>query len=470
MKLTFAASIDKAPKGYVRVRLTEEDTGIKRIVRENGIEWLELGAGKPSEMNLRKFMRLCRAIVRAAKAGKYTKVALQFDRTPALFKNLGHVTPEEISTIAAQNFVAANFEFTRYKSKPSVGSPRIEELYLCGKSSKSIEAAARKGVVIGEGVNFARTLANTPSSDMTPMHLAKEARLAVKGLPITVTILGKKEMQKLGMGAVLAVGKGSGAEPAFIALEYKGAAGAPVVLAGKGVTFDSGGINLKQDGGHEMHMDMSGGAAVIAAVMTAAKLKLKKHVVGLVPAVENMPGPHAYRIHDVITSLSGKTIEIMNTDAEGRVILADALAYAKRYKPSVVLDVATLTGAAMVALGTVADGLFTKDDALAKKIEETGEATGDYVWRLPLWDEYEPQVKGTIGDVVNATPPGNRYGGAINGAMFLWQFAKDLDCPWAHIDIAPRMTTSEADELAKGSSGTPVRLLVRFIEEWNPKS
>ena len=160
----------------------------------------------------------------------------------------------------------------------------------------------------------------------------------------------------------------------------------------------------------------------------------------------------------------------MNTDAEGRVILADALAYAKRYKPSVVLDVATLTGAAMVALGTVADGLFTKDDALAKKIEETGEATGDYVWRLPLWDEYEPQVKGTIGDVVNATPPGNRYGGAINGAMFLWQFAKDLDCPWAHIDIAPRMTTSEADELAKGSSGTPVRLLVRFIEEWNPKS
>ena len=467
MKLSFINKpVEQAPKGHLRVRITEEAIDTKRLVRENGVKWLEIGGGKPADMNLRKFMRLCRSIVRTAKQGKHSKIALQFDRMPALFKNLKNVSLEDVSSIAAQNFVIADYEFTKYKSKPE--EIHVTELCFCGKSSRSIEAAARRGVIIGDGTNLARTLANMPSSDMTPIHLGKEAKLAAKGLPITVTVLGKKEMEKLGMGAVLAVGKGAGAEPVFIAMEYKGARGAPTVLAGKGVTFDSGGINLKTDGGHEMHMDMSGGAAVIAAVATAARLTLKKHVVGLIPAVENMPGPHAYRIHDVVKGLSGKTIEIMNTDAEGRVILSDALAYAKKYKPSVVVDIATLTGAALVALGTFSDALFSRDDALAKTLEEAGEMAGDYVWRLPLWDEYEPAVKGTVGDVLNATPPGNRYGGAINGAMFLWQFAKDLGCPWAHIDIAPRMTASESDELAKGATGTPVRLLVRFIEEWEP--
>lgn len=467
MKFSFTDKpIEQVPKGYLRVRVTEEATETKRLVRENDVEWVEIGGGKTADMNLRKFMRLCRAIIRTAKQGKHSKVVLQFDRTLALFKTLQSVSLEDISCIAAQNFVIADYEFTKYKSKPE--ETHVMELCFCGKSSKAIEAAVHRGIIIGDGTNLSRTLANMPSSDMTPIHLGKEARLAAKGLPITVTVLGKKEMEKLGMGAILAVGKGAGAPPVFIAMEYKGAKGAPIVLAGKGVTFDSGGINLKTDGGHEMHMDMSGGAAVIATVATAARLRLKKHVVGLIPAVENMPGPHAYRIHDVVKGLSGKTIEIMNTDAEGRVILSDALAYAKKYNPSVVVDIATLTGAALVALGTFADAVFSRDDALAKELEAAGEMAGDYVWRLPLWDEYEPAVKGTVGDVLNATPPGSRYGGAINGAMFLWQFAKDLKCPWAHIDIAPRMTASESDELAKGATGTPVRLLIRFIEEWEP--
>ncbi len=233
------------------------------------------------------------------------------------------------------------------------------------------------------------------------------------------------------------------------------------------MTFDSGGINLKPDGGHEMHLDMSGGAAVIATVALAATLKLKKHVVGLVPAVENMPTSEAYRIHDILRTLSGKTIEVVHTDAEGRVILSDAITYAKRYQPSVVIDVATLTGAAMVALGVYASALFSRDNALAEALEEAGERSGDYVWRLPLWDEYEDAVRGTVGDVANSTPPGSKYGGAINGAMFLWQFAKELDCPWAHLDIAPRMTAAPGDELAKGAAGAPVRLLIDFIEQWS---
>lgn len=467
MKISFGTTIEKAPKGFVRVRLTEESPKTRRVVRENGGEWLEIGAGKPDEMNFRKFIILCRSIIRTAKENKYTKVALQFDRTPQLFKNLQSRTPEEISQLAAENFEMANFEFTKYKTAPKEGFTEVKELLLCGKSSKSIEAAARRGQSIGVQVNACRTLVNTPSSDMPPKELGKAA---VKGLPVTVRVLGKKEMEKLGMNAVLAVGKGSGHEPAFIVMEYKGAGKAkPVVLVGKGVTFDSGGINLKPDGGHEMHMDMSGAAAVIHTVAAAARLKLKRNVIALVPAVENMPGPHAYRIHDVIKSLSGKMIEVVHTDAEGRVILADGLAYAKRYSPAVVIDVATLTGAAMVALGVYASGLFSRDDKLAYDLEEAGERAGDYVWRLPLWDEYEEAVQGTTGDVANATPPGNKYGGAINGAMFLWQFAKDLECPWAHIDMAPRMTSAPGDELAKGAAGAPIRLLLHYLEAYGAR-
>jgi leucyl aminopeptidase len=222
---------------------------------------------------------------------------------------------------------------------------------------------------------------------------------------------------------------------------------------------------LKSSGGiYEMHMDMSGAAAVIHTVALAARLKIKKNIIALIPAAENMPGNQAYRPGDVLKSMSGKTIEVLNTDAEGRLVLADALTYAKRFKPAVVVDVATLTGAAMVALGLHASGVMTRDEDLATAILEAGEESGDYVWRLPLWDEYEDMVKGTFADLANvASGASGRYGGAIEGGMFLWQFAKELECPWVHIDIAPRMTAAPGDELAKGAAGTPVRLLLRFI-------
>jgi len=474
MKILFSAkNLDQSPKDYLRVTLTEKSKGYKKFVRvgtgKDSHEILEFGAGKAEEMNLRKFVILCRAIVQSAKQEKYKKISLQFDTSFDLFKNLKDMAPEELSKVAAENFEMANFEFNTFKTKPKEGWSLVEEILIFGKFSKTVEASSNKGQQIGIGVNACRELCNTPSSDMTPLKLAAEAKRAGKGVPISVSVLTASQMQKLGMGAVLGVGKGSSAAPVFIVMEYKGSKDAPIVLAGKGVTFDSGGINLKPDGGHEMHMDMSGGAAVIHSIALAAKLKLKKHVVGLVPAVENMPGAGAYRIHDILKSLSGKTIEIMHTDAEGRVILADALTYAKRFKPSVVVDIATLTGAAMVALGPYASGLFTRDEKLAEILLELGERSGDYLWRLPLWDEYEPAVKGTVGDVVNAVGgTAGRYGGATNGAMFLWQFAKELDCPWAHIDIAPRMTSAPGDDLAKGSAGAPVRLLVSFIENWKP--
>src|SRR3990167_3735016 len=266
---------------------------------------------------------------------------------------------------------------------------------------------------------------------MTPKKLAEAAKKAVKGTKIKVKVLGRKEMRKLGMGAVLGIAQGSMEEPKFIIMEYsRGQTSGkfqrsdlrkPVVLIGKGLTFDTGGLQVKPgDSMYEMHMDMSGGAAVIHAVVLAAKLGVKKNVVGLVPAVENMPSGSSYHPGDVLRSMSGKTIEVLNTDAEGRVILADALTYASSYKPRLIVDIATLTGAALVALGQHASAFMTKDPNLIPLFMELGEESGDYVWPLPLWDEYEEYIKGTFGDVSNLPSSGNtRYGGTINGGMFL---------------------------------------------------
>ena len=472
MKITFSPKqIDELPSGIVRVRLTEEDRGTKRVVREKGTDTLELGIGKFADMNNRKFTILFRAIVQSAKQNKFKRIAVQLDKTPGLFKNIKNLSPEDFASIAAQNSEMANFEFNTFKTKPAGGWNYVEEIIVCGKSTKSIEAATKRGQLIGQEVNACRELASTPGGDMTPRQLALAAKTAVKGLTkVTVKTLGRAEMQKLGMGAILGVGKGSNHEPTFTIMEYKGgtASARPIVLAGKGITFDSGGLNLKPSAHiYEMHMDMSGGASVIHTIALAAKLGIKKNIVGLIAAAENMPGNDALRPGDVLKSLSGKTIEVLNTDAEGRLVLADALAYAKRFKPSVVIDIATLTGAAHIALGSYASALLTRTDSLAEQLTELGETSGDYVWRMPLWDEYEPMVKGMFADVTNSSVGANgRYGGAIEGGMFLWQFAKELDCPWAHLDIAPRMTSAPGDELAQGAAGAPVRLLLAFIEAW----
>lgn len=468
MKLTFSANtIEKAPKGYVRIRLTEESKGTHRFVREDGVEWLEIGAGKPEAMTNRAFIILCRKIVTTAKHHKVRKVAVQFDATPKLWEKLSFASPEDPCRIAAENFEMANFEFRAFKTKPKEGWTDVEEILICDPSTPAMKRGLAKGQIIGQEVNACRTLAGTPAMHLTPMKLAKAAKDAVKGLPVTVKTLGGAELEKLGMGLLAGVGRGSANEPTFTVLTYKGgsAKDKPIVLAGKGITFDSGGLNLKPSNFiYEMHMDMSGAASVIHTVALAARLKLKKNVIALVPAAENLLGSNAMRPGDIITSLSGKTVEVTDTDAEGRLVLADALTYAKRFNPSVVIDVATLTGAAHVALGDYASGLFTREDALSDSMLRLGEASGDYLWRLPLWDEYEATLKSEFADMQNHSIATGRYGGASNGAIFLWQFAKELACPWAHLDIAPRMTAASGEELAKGAAGAPVRLLISFIE------
>lgn len=471
MKLVFSKKpIDEAPKTHTRIRLTEEARGAKRLVRENGVDTLEIGAGKAGEIDLHKFVILCRAIVNAAKQQKAKKIVVQFDRTPQFFSNLQHLTPEQVSQIAAENFEMANFEFRTFKTKPKEGWNEVEEILLCGASSPAIEAAAKRGQLVGQEVNACRTLSNMPGGSMTPRGLAKAAKQTVTGLPVTVTTIGRTEIEKLGMGLLTGVGAGSSNEPTFTVMKYSGgtASAKPIVIAGKGITFDSGGMNLKGSAHiYEMHMDMSGAASVIHTVALAAKLKLKKNVIGLIPAAENMLGTNATRPGDIHKSLSGKTVEVTDTDAEGRLVLADAITYAKRFKPAIVIDVATLTGAVMGALGLYASGLMTRDDALSEQFRALGETSGDYVWPLPLWDEYEDITKGTFADLQNHPLGGaGRYGGATGAGMFLWQFAKELDCPWVHLDIASRMTAAPGDELAKGAAGAPVRLLLSFIDAW----
>jgi len=448
------------------------------IVKENGVKTLYLKCDE--KMNLRKLFLLIRKMIIMAKGVKAEKVAFNFSDFSALggsasggkFSKFGISDIELGETIGSQ-LDFANYEFLDYKTPTEEGFADIKEIIISACPEQSRRGILKGHTIAGE-VNKTRTLSNMPGGDMTPQILAKKAQESVKGLPIKVTVLGEKEMEKQNMRAILSVGRGSDEESKFIIMEYYGLPRAksrgakkekPIVLVGKGVTFDTGGINLKPSNGLlGMNMDMSGGAAVIHILALVAKMKLKKNVIGLIPSVENMASGKSYRPGDIVRSMSGKTIEILNTDAEGRVILADALTYSQKYNPEVVIDIATLTGAACVALGERASAIFTEDDKLSKTLEELGEKTGDYVWRLPMWEEYENEIKGTLGDWTNVHNKDSRYGGAIYGAIFLYQFIKGYK--WAHIDIAPRMTAMAGENLAQGALGTPVRLLYRFIEEY----
>ncbi len=438
---------------------------------------LSVPFGETKPLSRRKFVLQMRKVIALAKQNKIKSIAVDFKDIKALAPK--EFTDNEVGKITAIAFVMAGYEHTTYKTRAKDAYAGVEVVAVLNTP----EPAKREGFWIGEqiavGVNAARELSNTPGGDMTPQKLAAAAKAAAKasgaGAKLTVKVLGRKEMQKLGMGAVLGIAKGSIEEPQFIVMEYWGAgrhgvSTKPVVLVGKGVTFDTGGLQIKPgDHMYEMHMDMSGGAAVINTIALAAKLKLKANVVALVPAVENAASGSAVRPGDILKSLSGKTIEILHTDAEGRVILADAIHYAKRYNPAIVVDVATLTGAALVALGEQASAVMMRPAEPKNVMEmlDLAEQSGDYVWPMPLWEEYDDMVKGKFGDVPNISTAGNsRYGGVIAGGKFLEVFAKELGCPWVHIDMAPKMTAAPNEFLAKGAAGAPVRLLLAIVDHY----
>lgn len=360
------------------------------------------------------------------------------------------------------------YQFTQFKTITGKKGRGIEKFIIIDHRDdiiREIKPFVKRGEIIVNAVSFARNMVSTPANKMTPLDMSNKAREIVSG-KIALKVLNTAEMKKLGMHALLGVASGSDEPAKFIILEYRGAKKAEpfIALVGKGLTFDSGGISIKPaDKMDEMKSDMAGGAAVLGAVKAASELELKLNIVGIVPAAENLPGGRAYKPGDVLKSLSGKTIEVLNTDAEGRLILADALSYACRYKPVAIIDIATLTGACVIALGEQIIGMMGNDDSLKEKITLAGKATGEKVWELPLWDEYRELIKSDVADLKNT---GGRAAGAITAAAFLSHFVDDV--PWAHLDIAgPAWLTKDRPYIPKGASGVGVRLLVQLLQNWN---
>jgi leucyl aminopeptidase len=338
---------------------------------------------------------------------------------------------------------------------------RLRISWLADKRARDVDGALREGTAIANGVELTKRLGNLPPNICTPEFLAAQARKLAREWRLGVQVLERRQIAALGMHSFLSVTQGSEQPPRFIVLRYQGAGGSgfarPVALVGKGITFDTGGISLKP-GLHmdEMKYDMCGAAAVFGTLRAIAELKPRINVVGIVPACENMPSGRATKPGDIVTSMSGQTIEVLNTDAEGRLILCDALTYAQRFKPAAIVDIATLTGACIVALGNVHSGLFSKDEALAAELLEAGNQAADTAWRLPLDDEYQEQLRSNFADIANIGTPGNA--GSVTAACFLARFVKDQS--WAHLDIAGTAWRSGA---AKGATGRPVPLLTQFL-------
>ena len=369
----------------------------------------------------------------------------------------------DLSAAHAEAVVTATAEavYTYRDTKPSAPKPPVlaRVSVLCEQAHvKAVQQGLRRGRAVAAGVALARACANRPANHCTPTYLAEQARKLARTFALKVDVLDRKAIEKLGMGSFLAVAQGSEQPPRFIVLRYEGAAKtqAPLVLVGKGITFDTGGISIKPSAEmDEMKFDMGGAASVLGTMRAVAELKPKINVIGLIPACENMPDGRSIKPGDVVTSLSGQTIEILNTDAEGRLILCDALTYAERFKPAAVIDVATLTGACVIALGHHHSGLFTADEALAGELLGAGAAALDTCWRMPLDEEYDEVLKSNFADMGNVGP---RAGGAITAAMFLRRFTSKYR--WAHLDIAGTAWKSGS---AKGSTGRPVPLLTHFV-------
>jgi leucyl aminopeptidase len=355
------------------------------------------------------------------------------------------------------------YAYTSTKSKASPA--KLKQVVVAVSDAASVKADFDKGAALVKGIGFAREWANRPANHATPTLLAGAARSLGKLPRIKVDVLGPKEVAKLGMGAFMAVAQGTAEPLRFIVLRYEGAAraAAPVVLVGKGITFDSGGISIKPAAEmDEMKFDMCGAASVLGAFRALAELQPALNVVGLIPSCENMLGGRAVKPGDVVTSMSGQTIEILNTDAEGRLVLCDALTYAARFKPKAVVDIATLTGACVIALGGVRSALFSTDEALARSLGEAGDSSLDLCWRMPLDEEYAEGLKTNFADVANIA---GRQAGSVTAAKFLQRFASGF--PWAHLDIAG---TAWKGGAAKGATGRPVALLLDFLLGQAPKA
>jgi len=458
-----AETVDKASGGELRALINSGDMegppGKTRLLyRLSGIaadRVLLVGLGKEKNLSAKIWRDCIRAVI-AAIIDTGARDAWVF---------LADVPVEKRdSAWKARHFVMAVadvlYRFDRMKSTKSKARPLAKLAYglLTRRDLPATERGLKEGRAIAAGMDLARDLGNLPGNICTPSYLAEQSVRLAREWKMSSQVLNRKDMEKLGMGSLLSVAKGSRQPPKLIVLRYNGAASKdkPIVLIGKGITFDTGGISLKPGAEmDEMKFDMCGAASVIGTMRALAEMRLKLNVVGIVPTAENMPDGAASKPGDIVTSMSGQTIEILNTDAEGRLILCDALSYAERFQPQAVVDIATLTGACIIALGHVCSGLFSNKDALAHELLSAGEESWDRAWQLPLWDDYQEQLKSNFADFANI---GGRAAGSVTAACFLSRFARKY--AWAHLDIAGTAWRSGKD---KGASGRPIPLLTSFL-------
>ena len=417
---------------------------------------LLVGCGKEKEFNESRYRDATARAVTTLKNTGTTEITSYLTEIDVKGRDIAWKVRQAVEVTEA-----ALYRFDRLKSKPNNQRRALRRMVLAVPKRSDLgpgEQAIREGQAIAEGVRLARDLGNLPGNICTPSYLAEQAVEIGKQYNLKMTVLEKDDMQNLGMGALLSVSRGSRQPPKLIVLEYQGGKEGepPVALVGKGLTFDAGGISIKPAANmDEMKYDMCGGASVLGAMKAAAELKLPLNIVGIVPSSENLPDGDANKPGDIVTSMSGQTVEVLNTDAEGRLILSDALTYAERYNPAVVIDIATLTGACVIALGAHASGLLANNDQLAREILNAGKYTHDRAWQLPLWDEYQKQLDSNFADMANI---GGREAGTITGACFLSRYAKNFK--WAHLDIAG---TAWKTGKEKGATGRPVPLLVQFL-------
>jgi len=456
------ARVDAALGGAVARVLTDGDVkgrGKDEVVLYGGASGprrvVLLGVGKAADFDAEQVRRYAARAVRAAERLGLTAVSVWTD-------GLGTTSGAPLTQAAAEGAVLAAWRFVELKKPQDEPHVQVERADLFGEDGAELAEGARVGAVIAEAQNLARTLQSRPGNLATPSHLAAEARRVAEAHGLACTVFDEARMKKEGMHAILAVSRGSEEEARLIVLEHRGGAEgeAPLVLVGKGLTFDAGGISIKPAPGMEdMKFDMSGGAAVIAAMQAVAALGVKANVVGIVPSSENLPSGTAVKPGDIIQTLGGKTVEVINTDAEGRLILADALAWGARMKPAAMVDCATLTGAVVISLGRHAAAVMGNDETLVEELRAAGARSGERCWPLPLWPEYAKQLDSEYADLMNV---GGREGGSITAAAFLKEFVGDTK--WAHLDVAgTAYGDGKLPYQRKGGYGFPMRLLVDWV-------
>ncbi|MCE9632977.1 MAG: leucyl aminopeptidase [Methylophilales bacterium] len=464
-KLSAAANaIDKAANGYLTGLLRRGDMEgklgstllIHNVPGTLCDRVLLVGCGKEREFREREYRQVVRASVKALDGTGAADAASFIAELPVKRRDLDWRVSQVVEITADEIY-----RFSHPNCKKAGEAPNLNKLIVNVPQRNNLapaEVALKRALAVADGVQFARDLGNLPGNICTPTYLAEQAQQLANTYGVKIEVLERADMEVLGMGSLLSVARGSRQPPKFIVMQYsKGKSNQkPVVLIGKGITFDAGGISIKPAAEmDEMKFDMCGAASVLGTMKAVARMELPINLVVIVPTCENLPDGDANKPGDVVTSMSGQTIEVLNTDAEGRLILCDAMTYAERFEPDVVVDIATLTGACVIALGHHASGLFSNDDSLARDLLAAGEAAWDRAWHMPMWEDYQEQLKSNFADMANI---GGRAGGSITAACFLSRYAKKFD--WGHLDIAGTAWKSGKE---KGSTGRPVPLLTQFL-------